>query len=673
MQNLSFTRNILKKSFALLALSVALVSLAGCGSGAATDGTNTGNGTTPPQIPASISLVASAPSVQSDGNSSITLTVSVLDSGNAAIPNQQVQVAATAGALTASTITTGAVGSATATVSFSGGANGLNQTAVITASISGSTVTRSIPIAITGSTLTLTSSATAAIAGLPITLTAAAKNSAGALLSGQTVRFSIASGSGTLSATTVATGGVGTASTNLTGTAAGTVNVLAEWLDSSNNVTASATGVYTITASAGTAFQVTTPATSPFAVALGGSTNVAVTVPATINGVAVSNVRFATTLGTWQSSGLSVTTVSAAAAANQTFLAGNNAGIANVQIDALNAAGASIASATLTLALSAPAANANNITLVPAPATIPPSSGTNISTSILTATVRDVNNNPVSNAPVQFQLVNPTGSGAQISPVVVLTGDGTNGSVAGQAQSTYTAGTTSTNQQSQVRATLVNNTSIQATAAITVGGTAGSIVVGGSTTGTAINNDTAYQLPMSVVVSDSNGNAVANAVVSVSVWPQSYYKGVRGTTDAPTSCNMTVIGTSVGGIVIPTPFPNEDVNENLILDPGEDRDGPGGFTNSPGFLGSPDGALWPPAASVTAAGLNNGTIVTGSDGTATFSLIYLKAYANWVSARVRASAPVSGTETVTTYVTQLLPSATDAQTTPCVLPDSPFN
>jgi hypothetical protein len=109
---------------------------------------------------------------------------------------------------------------------------------------------------------------------------------------------------------------------------------------------------------------------------------------------------------------------------------------------------------------------------------------------------------------------------------------------------------------------------------------------------------------------------------------------------------------------------NEDINENLILDPGEDVDGPG---NGLG-LGAPDGALWPPSPAV---GSIPQTVTTGSDGTATFNWIYLKQYADWITARMRASVLVQGNQTTTTAYFSLAPSKADVDN--CVLSASPFN
>ena len=186
---------------------------------------------------------------------------------------------------------------------------------------------------------------------------------------------------------------------------------------------------------------------------------------------------------------------------------------------------------------------------------------------------------------------------------------------------------------------------------ITVGGTAGSVAIGTSSVIGENLSKTAYQLPVTVMVTDSNGNAVSGAEVSLKIWGQTYYKGTRA---ALTPC--VAIRTFSND--------NEDLNENFTLDPGEDVDGPG---NQAG-LGTADGALWPPSP---AAGSLPPPVTTGTDGTATFNWTYLKQYASWITARLRASVVVQGSEATTTTAITLVPSKEDVDA--CVLSASPFN
>ncbi|MBU1215585.1 MAG: Ig-like domain-containing protein [Gammaproteobacteria bacterium] len=616
--------------------------LSGCGGSAVSTTTTTAANASA----ASVQLSTSATSVTSDGSSSATITATVLSSSNAVLADQIVDFASSTGLLSSASATTDATGRATFT--FSAGTSGVNRTATVTATVNGTAISASLPIQITGSTLTATTNSTAVAAGTPVTISIVAKNSGAVAVSGQTLRFSVAAsstGSGTLNTTTATTDSVGAASVILTGTAAGIVDVLVEWLDATGaTVSASTTKSITINPSGGS-FSVSTPASSPFAAAIGTNQTVTVNVPAAIGGVAVANIRYATTLGTWLANGLkALTVVPAGATDTQTFVPGNSAGNANVQIDALDASGNVLTSASFIFSITSPTVNASSITLQSSVSVLQPSVGANLSTAVLTALVRDAANNPVGGAPVLFELVNSSGSGESLNPVVVTT-DSTSTATTqmGRAQTTFTAGT-STNQNAAIKATVVG-TAITTTTPVTVGGTAGSIALGAGTKLSIVNLDTAYQLPVTVMVTDSNGNAVSGAVVSISIWPVKYYRGTRAN-----DCIITGFG----------PYINEDVNENLILDPGEDIDGPG-------FV--PDGMLWPVPS---AAGSVPSTVTTGVDGTATFNWVYLKQYANWLDVRIRVTTQVQGSSSTSSLELPLVPAAIDT-VAPCQLPDSPFN
>jgi hypothetical protein len=628
-------------------LMAGMIVLAGCGGGGA--GGSSGGSTSTASTVTLTSVDSSGGvdnAIATDNSDTVTITALVQDDNNVGMSGQTVQFSTSSGLIVSSTTTTDDNGEITATFR-SGTADLTNRTAIITASVTGTSATGSLPIQIAGSTLTASSSSSSVAVGTPVTLTATTLVANSAVAVGQTVRFSIASsslGGGTLSQTSQTTDGNGTASISFTGTAAGQVNILIEWLDGSGNVSISTTHVFTVQAT-GAAFEITTPASSPWPVTLAGSQAITVSTPATINGVAVANIRYATTLGTWNG-GVSktVTVARTAATDSQTFTAGASAGNATIQVDSLDGSGVVLATAKRIFALSATAASANSIDLQSNVTVLSPSSGGSSSTATLSARVLDNANNAVGGASVLFELVNPTGSGEQIDPVVVSTDSN------GFARSVFTAGSVSTQQTSQIRASVVG-TAITDSLNITVGGTAGSVAIGTSTTITSVSSDTAYELPVTVMVTDSNGVAVNGATVSLSIWGVTYSKGTRPVADigGTVGCHASLSDTDA----------NEDVNENLILDAGEDVDGPSGTA---------DGALWPPSP---AAGSVPATVVTGSNGTATFNWTYLKQYADWVTARIRATVVVQGTEATTT-TTQIL-SASQPDIEDCVLPVSPFN
>ncbi|RZB30229.1 MAG: hypothetical protein SRB1_02509 [Desulfobacteraceae bacterium Eth-SRB1] len=163
---------------------------------------------------------------------------------------------------------------------------------------------------------------------------------------------------------------------------------------------------------------------------------------------------------------------------------------------------------------------------------------------------------------------------------------------------------------------------------ITIGGTAGSVVIGRGSEITVL-NATSYALPMSVLVADSNGNAVSGAVVSLSAWPAQYSSGTWYDEDPEPDSEKFVP-------YISGTFDNEDLNENTFLDPGEDTSG--------------DGLLTPPNS---AAGTLPATVTTGENGVANFDLVYLKDHANWIRDRIMASRFVLGTETTSSIIFRL--------------------
>jgi len=147
---------------------------------------------------------------------------------------------------------------------------------------------------------------------------------------------------------------------------------------------------------------------------------------------------------------------------------------------------------------------------------------------------------------------------------------------------------------------------------ITIGGTAGSVVIG------------------RVLVADSNGNAVSGAVVSLSTWPVQYSSGTWYDENPEPDAEKFV------PYISGRTFDNEDLNENTFLDPGEDTNG--------------DGELTPHNS---AAGTLLATVTTDENGVANFDLVYLKDHANWIRDRIRASTFVLGTETTSSTTFRL--------------------
>ena len=674
------------------AMSAALV-LSGCSGGGSAQGS-----APPPSsatvVPMAIIMSTSSSSVKSDNSTTATITATVVDVNRIAIPGVKVNfVSDTPDALGVSSGVSSSGGAVT--IPFSAGMiNKTNRAEVVTATVVGTSITAQIPIQVVGSTMALSqldtshpllatetllsnASKTSITTIQSITLFATVKDAAMAGVAAQSVRFSIPAGNGTLSGGTVGTGSAtsqtvqsaakssGTTSSGMfavgdtttvtfSPSIAGSVVVTADWLDSNGNVSLSTSTTITVTQS-GIAFAVTTPSINPSPLTLGTSQAFALTVPTTISvmslsnvrsEVPVSNVRFSTTLGTWSNGSMINTVAPAANTASETLTAGAASGLATVQIDALRDDGTVLATIFQKVSMSAAVNAAANISLQPSVSNVMPSTGGTSNSATLTATVRDSHNNTVSGALVMFKLLNPTGSGEFISPVLVSTDNN------GQAVSTFTSGAVSTVGGLQIQASVVGSSPLVADVkVINVGGTGVSVSLGHATVISADGTNTNYTMPMTVLVVDSTGAAVPKATVSLSAWPMTYATGWRDN-----ACKSNITGT----------YPNEDANENNILDPGED-------INHDGVL-TPEHSTGGSVASADPKDLS-GTVTTDANGVGNFTLTYQKQYAGWIFTRIRAKLTVQGTEAINTLAFLLPASAADTALTPCPVPlsgNSPY-
>lgn len=623
--------------------------LGACGGGGSGTTTTPTTPVAPPPVAAAISLSASATGVASDNSTSTTITATVVDASNAAVAGVTVAFSADTGFLSTASALSDASGKATVTFS-SGTANPASRTATITATASGKST--QIPIRISGATVTVASTASSlVVGGSNATLTVTVKSASGSVLPGQAVSLT-ASGTGsvTLTPATGTTDATGTFTAVVTPGTAGPVTVTVSAVGETR------TFAYTVTG-ASVAFQITAPVTDPSASSIGTLVTISVTAPPP-----TTSVVFASTLGTWDSTGNSVVTKPVTAGVVSATLVSTASGVANVQV--YDAAQPSV-SATRTISFTAAASAASRITLQASPSVVAPSTGGTTGVSTLVASVTDASGNPVGGAAVAFSIRNPTGGGETITPAVALTSNVvTSGLALGQAKTTFTAGSLPSGAGGvQIRASVVGTAIATSTspsgsdATIVIGGTAGSIAIGQSTVISDGASSTTYTLPMSVLVADSNGNAVANAVVSLSTWPVAFNVGGN-------VCGLAT-GASVGG----TYYFNEDANENLIRDASET--GARLFYPSGGVSSSvpSSSSLTPPNS---AAGTLPATVTTGANGVATFSLTYTKSSGGYIVDRVRARTLVQGTETLS-EIRFGLPVLLSDLGPPCLLGASPFN
>jgi hypothetical protein len=264
-------------------------------------------------------------------------------------------------------------------------------------------------------------------------------------------------------------------------------------------------------------------------------------------------------------------------------------------------------------------------------------------TSVITASVRDANDNPVANRQVQFMLVDDSGGTLKQSTAT------TNSS--GQASVTYQAGSR-TSSANGVKVTGAVAGATSGTTTLTVGGQALRIVLGTGNTITALNS-TQYQLPYSVLVTDSAGNPpAAGTVVNLSVNSLSYQKGVETFTtiwapiyavdcssdpgcSTPSSFGCYNEDRNLNGKLDTTPI-YEDYNHNNTLDPGNP-------------------ALVP------------ASVMLDNNGTGQFNITYPKDRAYWVQVRLNATITVNGDQG-TTSVDFVLPGLSSDYTDKNVSP-----
>jgi hypothetical protein len=603
---------------------------------------------------ATFALSASSSSVNSDNQTSTTITLTALNATNAAVSGATVTLSTDTGILSAGTATTDATGKASFTFT-SGTASKTNRTATIT--VSSGTATGQMPIQIVGSTVTaVSSSVSIADNGTsPATLTVTAKDSSGNAVPGAAVTFAKTAGAGnvTLTPSSGTTNSSGVLTTQVAGALAGSTTVTASALG------ATATTTYTVTPTAAT-FAVTkttngtvvTLSPSLVAMKIGDLLVVEVSAPSS------ASVNFVTTQGLWQG-GTNIRTVAVAGGIATATLTTTQAGVANIQVsDAANPA----INASFSVAMTSAAPF--KITLQASPTVVAKSIGTTTGASVLVAHVTDSGGNPVGDAPVAFSIVNPTGGGESVSPVVVLSASTPSTNLAlGDARASFTAGSLSSGSNGvQIRAQVlgqavmteavgVDLTPSGNDAAIVIGGTAGSIAFGKATDLSTTAGNTAYVMAMSVLVADSSGNpAPAGTVVNLSAWPVAWSTGIFCAEQQDDGINS---GT----------FRNEDVNENLSLDTGEDgkRVYYGPFGGSIGSLpagtvatneanSKKDGLITPVNS---AGGTVPASITTDASGLATFSLTYGKNSAIWTVTRIRAATAVQGTEAVSEIIFRL--------------------
>jgi hypothetical protein len=582
---------VLKK---LLSLGAVLVSaaLASCGGGG--DGTISGSGGGTAEV-GSVTVLASSPQLVSGPANSVTITAQVKDDNNAVLEGVTVQFSATSGSLAVTQAVTD--GSGIAIAQLSPGTNLANRAITVTAQAGDAS--GNVLVNVVGTTLSITGPAALAQADTGA-FVAVAKDSTGAGINGATLTLTSANGN-TISAASLTTDASGNVPFNVTATAAGNDTLTVSGL----GLTATKT-----VAISGDAFAFTAPIAD-------AEINLGVAVPVTVRWTKSGapqvgeTITFSTTRGTL-SAGTAVT---------------NGSGDATVTITSANS-GSAVLTATNDEATSTNrsiefvATTAATIELQASPLTVGVGEQ-----SELTALVRDGDGNLVKNKTVEFLIETGTGS---VSPGTDVTDS------QGIAKSVYTAAGASAANGITVRGT-VQGTAVTDTVDLTVARQALFIRLGTGNTLFEIGTAT-YAKEWVILVTDVDGNAIANKAVQASVRSRQYIKGQLGWADPPG------VWTYAGNA--PVFCPDEDSNKNGILDIGLGED-----ANLSGKLEAGNVALVaavPESASLTAPCATAGAqgtaanVTTNSQGRARVCVFYPQNYAEWVESTLTAKASVTG-------------------------------
>ena len=633
--------------------ALALVALTACGGGGGSAGSTPNSGgtaSTPVLATATaavqaLSIRAAEPQIQADGSNTTTLIVSAVDVNNGLVAGAVVMLSATSGVINSSSGTTDASGQASFFFS-SGFTDQSNRVATITTSSNGKTAQTQVKIV--GGTITLDAGGVSSVlvGGGALNLSATVKDASGQPVVGTTVTFTTSDASKVAIGTTSAvTANTGIATISLTGVAAGASTITV----SSNGI--SANKVITAVA-AGTSFFFSSPSSNTV-IATGASQAITVAAPG------VANVQFVTTLGTF-SNGQNTQIVPVSGGSASTNFSSLQAGLATIAaLDTANNA----KTASLPIVISPPVASANKILLNANKTNVAVSQGGVLNGININA--RAIRNNGavdegVFNVPVLFTLSGGPGGGEYLDRAIGFTDSN------GFVSTTFFAGNQSSTQNGiKVRASIVGGAVSTGTLpsnsdlAITIGGQALSVAFSPATVIQSSADNTVYNLPFSVIVSDANGGAVNGTVVSLSLKPYAFSTGNN-------ACAGPV-----------ATYCSEDLNGNGSLDAGEDgarivlpnnlssKSCTGGIS-----FGSVDNLLTPPNS---AAGTVPSSVLTGPTGIAPFTLTYLKGSAVWVVVKLTATVNSAGTESTFSSIFRLSPSAADvADPATCPLPASPY-
>lgn len=275
----------------------------------------------------------------------------------------------------------------------------------------------------------------------------------------------------------------------------------------------------------------------------------------------------------------------------------------------------------------------------------PNSIGPNGQKSTITAVIRDPIGNLVKGVTVGFTAEDV--SGGELFPPVAVT------NANGLASTVFTSNTVTSEDAIIITATEASS-ALSATAEVTVADRAQFISLG---TGNQIEtpDQATYLKRFAVFVTDANSNPVENVDLTVTGTPVKYtellepnatvsdanynvskpafYKGYWEAFPSADAFEFWVSNRTVG-------CPNEDIDDDAILDTGEDANGDGNLT--PGNIVAIDG-----------------NVTTDSNGQAEIAIRYPKTFAAWSTIKITVSTLVAGSENRVSQFYDLGASAED--------------
>ncbi len=617
-------RRILRPAAAFF-LAAMLAALAGCGSGGAggspasataATGTTGTTGTTVTVTPtASIQLLASTTQIASSGASTVDLTAIVLSATKQVIQGKTVTFSTgTDTSAFVNNVSGSGISDANGLVTAQLNLGGDKANRSITISATADTVTATNSVDVTGTTLAISGNNSLAL-GASTTLTFSVKDSAGNALANKTVAVASTTGNTiVLNPTTGITNSSGQITATVTASKAGNDTITA------TAAGASATQALTVSSAS---FTFTAPAALT-EIPLGTASTVTVSWSDAVTSPAGKTVSFSTSRGTI--AGGTVT-------ASSSTLAG---GSASVTVSSTTAGPAIITAsgpggtpaATLDVIFVATSASSATVQAIPGTVQVTTGSATQSNNSSnITVVVRDAANNLVKNANVSFTITaDPTGGKLTSSSGIT--------DVTGSASVTYVAGATSSAQNGvTVSATAtIGATTAVGTASLTVSGQSLLVRLGtdNKVGGTTPLNTKTYV----AIVTDAAGNPVVGTTVQFALRPSRYRKG----TFVPDPTNTFWVQS------VSATCPNEDLNFNGILDPGE------------GLVAWPAGQT--PSLLPGAVASVNASAVTDASGIATATITYAKSYSLWVEETLEARTAVT-TNDPPSQATFFLPGLAD--------------